>query len=120
MGKNRLDLIVVTVGILFSAGSIRSSHAGETTMPIIAFSQPECPAGWIPFTKAEGRFVLGASATHKFDSLGGAETHTHGLVHDTATRKPAHIQEAVVRGDARANPSESMPPFIALNYCKKE
>ena len=121
--------------ILYEAGYIAINTSGPsfaTSFPkvvsqyyvtppgtVIAFDSEQCPEGWTAFTKADGKFVLGTSGEYKIRSSGGAASHTHEVKHNSATRKPAHILEAIVKGDAEVKSADSMPPYVALKYCKR-
>ncbi|WP_139792901.1 hypothetical protein [Pseudophaeobacter leonis] len=111
--------------------------AGIPRNAVVAFDQPNCPAGWDPYHHADGRFILGLGDDNSLGATGGSETHRL-----TIEEMPTHDHGAVFGGDGgkagmlnewsyhasgyeRMRPAgggrahDNMPPFIVLIYCKK-
>jgi hypothetical protein len=114
---------------------------------VAAFDGPDgCPAGWSNFEDAAGRVLVGSGkgdglTERRYRDQGGAETrtltiqeippHTHEVVQmvydnnvdgvdSTVTHSGEHHNEPRPSGAAGEGRSFStMPPYLALKYCKK-
>jgi len=117
------------------------SKSGPPSGAVVAFDLATCPAGWSDYTSANGRQIIGISATHARGTVGGSETHVLSVA-----EMPSHnhaynisINEGGWAGD-KPNPNNKaanenswrdtravggnqahsvMDPYITLRYCKK-
>lgn len=83
---------------------------------VVPFELATCPAGWTPYPLAEGRFVIGSSATP-----GSEETYIIGASagnnpKDFSVPNPSVVPSAVTRNQ---HDRSFFPPYVSLLYCEK-
>lgn len=116
---------------------------------VIAFSS-NCPAGWSSYDPAKDRFILGAGGTYTLLGTGGEATHSltnqelpshsHALHPELILfgPQPASQFASVESGNYPLNrsreiippptpssaggnaPHNNMPPYLVLNFCRKD
>jgi hypothetical protein len=102
---------------------------------VIAFASDDCPKGWKPYEKAQGRFIRGLNpnGTVKLEELQEDSVGKHS--HEYTHAEPVHYtnqdehggkhkrfwQEGGLRNiKTRSNPQgETRPKNVTLNYCIK-
>ena len=140
---------IVTVAALWVAAQL-GGFAIEVLIPdlpgdaVVAF-EGKCPEGWSPYSKAEGRFILGVGkgplkkAVFREEPGGeeevtltvdGMPEHRHGLYFAGAYLKAGNTEQAIhgnpeslnvtTEPAGRGQPHNNMPPYIALYFCKKD
>jgi hypothetical protein len=117
---------------------------------LIAAFDGACPNGWSPYVQGQGKFLLGASATRGAGQTGGQENATLTVAnlpsHSHATQlasdpTPGHHQFGLgpvaatlygtrwddnpgsgqnVSPTGGGQPVDTMPPFVTVQYCKKD
>ncbi len=100
---------------------------------VVAFNRTTCPPGWIPYTEAEGRFIMGAGTgpggeTYAVGQRGGSHqvylgrgNLPGGVWYEGPARydfrRGSGISVGIKRGTQA--PIETTPPYVALMYCEK-
>ena len=105
---------------------------GNDTIPdgaVMAFNLPACPDGWVSFSSADGRTVIGVGGSYTFRETGGLEeveltTMQAGFTVAADEIQPAALGPATAGSssylvDVTPSDHENMPPYIALTYCEK-
>lgn len=117
---------------------------------VMAFNLDECPAGWVAFSEASGRVIIGSGAGQNLTQRARGQRGGRETVALTADQLPRHrhampfVPEASnlsgnsypVMSDARHSSSsranaytssngasaahENMPPFHVLTYCERK
>ena len=116
----------VSTALLFWAlGSFQAIVIEELGVPsgAIAAFEGACPSGWERYTAAEGVFIRGARNAEEVAARGGNATQRFTKTGNTfaSTSRSGFftwVPPGRDAGDDRL--MSTMPPYIALTYCKKE
>ncbi len=109
--------------------SVRAMTAFGNQVPegaVMAFNLNACPSGWVEFTPAGGRFLVGVSAEFALGITGGLETVTltpeqTGFREAATPINPAAAPGGVISAETTGaiQEHENMPPYIAMRFCQK-
>ncbi|MDE0027400.1 MAG: hypothetical protein OXP69_23560 [Spirochaetaceae bacterium] len=97
---------------------------------IVAFDREMCPEGWLEYTPAEGRVLIGQGKVHDNEELiikrgvtGGESMHDHGRTgggHGSTTRDRGGDNPPMSFSSHThdVNNSNTLPPFIGVLFCR--
>lgn len=93
---------------------------------IVAFEADECPGEyWKPFTKAEGRFLIGSTDEIRYGTEGGTSVHNHiGTTGQGGAARgvDSDNDHSTSSSDHRHNFSTStvdfLPPYVSVTFCR--
>lgn len=124
---------VSSSGLSAATSTVSATPSGA----VMAFDLDACPSGWIAYTAAAGRNIIGTGTGYALRSVGGESTHrmtqaelvSHSHGYRVGTRNVGSNGKTVLDDDSGSyrvtdatggsQPFNVMDPYVALLYCKK-
>lgn len=89
--------------------------AGFPSSSVVAFDSGICPVGWEPYTRLDGRVIVGSGDGREFGETGGRATMQTGLGSVEFSNTPA--TDRALLSDSGMH--DNMPPYMVLTYCRR-